>query len=157
VIQDQQLTEAKLINIQALYQVYAGMMLGYIFEIVKDKEIAEGYLLNVFGSISKQLDQINWNSNNTWYHLRQLAKNELADFNDAVNGCEATPPPRSIVHNLTNKYFDQMNDEQRYIFCSFYHHKKNIGQLSQELNKTEDAIRKVLKSAFQIIRQSYDN
>jgi len=154
--QDQALLQTGPLSIYSLYDTYAGMLLGYIFEVVKDKKIAEDYLVKTFSSVAKKFNDINWDETNNWCQLQRFAKNELVAFHDALKGCE-TPAVPNIAAKLPNKYLDQMTDEQKLIFCNIYYSKKTTAQLAVEINKPEDLIKKLLKEAFAIIRRSNEN
>jgi hypothetical protein len=152
--QGEALLQTKATTIRSLYDVYAGMLMGYIFEIVKDKTMAEDYLVKTFSSVNKQFNEINWSDNN-WCLLQRFAKNELAEFNKALKDCD--PPANTAAPNSPNKYLNQMTNEQKHIFCSFYYNKRTAAELSEELNKPEKLIRELLKEAFAIIKRSHDN
>ncbi len=154
--QDTALLQTKPISLYKLYDVYAGMLLGYILEIVKDKQQAEDYLIKTFSNIAQQFNEINWDNTNTWCLLQRFAKNELADFTNAVAACE-TPAATNARHGSPNKYLDRMTDEQKHIFCNFYYYQKTTSQLAAELNKSEKLVRESLKEAFVIIKRSHDN
>lgn len=153
----QALSATKPISIRGLYEEHAGMLLGYLFEIVKDRKLAEEYLAKIFTDIARQFHEADWSGNNTWCRLQRLAKNELAQFNDTIQDCEDHTTSGFLMQNSHNKYLDQMTDEQKQLFCSVYYHRKTTVQLSKELNKPEDLIRKLLKEAFAIIRKSCEN
>jgi hypothetical protein len=140
---DQALLQTKPVNIYSLYNDYAGMLLGYVLETVKDKKQAEEYVVKIFGNLAADPEV---NKINTWCRLQLFAKQELANY----HGSEA-------LYNPSNKYLNQMTDEQRHIFCSFYYTKKTTTQLAKELNRSEDLIKKLLKEAFVLIRRSHDN
>lgn len=151
--QGEALQQTKPVSIYTLYDSYAAMLLGYIHDVVKDQVVADEYLLKTFNTVAKKFNVINWHTTNNWAQLLRLAKIELAPFYDALKGCE-TPAPGSKDHSTTNKYLDKMTDEQRLVFCSVYYNKKNITQLSEELNKPGELIKTLLKEAFAIIRKS---
>ncbi|HTH83636.1 MAG TPA: hypothetical protein VL490_11915 [Mucilaginibacter sp.] len=152
--QNEALLQTKATTIHSLYDAYAGMLMGYIFEIVKDKTLAEEYLVKAFSSVNKQFNEINW-SDNKWCLLQRIAKNELTEFYKALKDCD--PPVTAINTNSPNKYHDRMTDEQKHIFCNFYYNKRTSAELSQELNKPEKLIRAQLKEAFAVIKTSHDN
>lgn len=154
---DQTLLAAKPTSISTLYDGYADMLLGYIFEIVKDRKVAENYMVNIFNEISStHFNKLDWDGTNTWCQLMRFAKNHLAAFDDAAAGCES--PVTAISSNHTpNKYLDRMTEQQKLVFCNFYYHKKSTAQLSKELNTPEDVIRKALREAFNIIKASHGN
>lgn len=147
--QSQLILQSKRIGIHNLYDAYAGMLLGYIFEVVKDRKIAEDYLVKTFSRIADNFDQINWSEINVWVKLLGVAKNELAAFYEAAEGCKT---PAGALPNL---YLDQMTEDQKMVFCNIYYSKKTTGQLAEEVNKPEVEIKQLLKEAFAIIRRSH--
>jgi DNA-directed RNA polymerase specialized sigma24 family protein len=46
-----------------------------------------------------------------------------------------------------------MNDEQKQVFYETYYCGKMISQLATQLNKTEEAVKKILNEAFTILRR----
>jgi len=155
--QEQALLKVKPISVRSLYDSYAGMLLGYIVAIVKDKQVAESYLVKIFSNISVKFNPIEWEEGNAWEHLRRLAKQELAVFTNAVKSCEYDVMPGIVQQTSASKYLDKMSAEQRQVFCSVYYHRYSITQLATELNKSENSINKILKEAFAVIKQSHES
>ncbi|MBW4890556.1 hypothetical protein KXQ82_12545 [Mucilaginibacter sp. HMF5004] len=147
-----QIVKNKPTSVHALYEEYAGMLLGYIFEVVNDMELAEAYLVKVFSTISRQFNDTNWSGSGTWLQLRRFAKNELTHFYSAVQSCDPadTQYPK-------NKYFADMTANQKHIFCSIYYHKATVAQLSAQMGEPEAYINKMLKEAFAIIKQQHES
>jgi hypothetical protein len=132
-----------------LYNRYAGILLGYLSETVKDHKLAEQHLISIFNSISQDLNDLNGTETNTWCLLQRLAKKHLTGFSVAsgkTNGETVIEPGR-------NKFLDQMTNEQQVVFYCIYYNHKTITQLAEELNKPEELIRKTLREAFAIIRK----
>jgi len=152
--QEQSLKITQQQGVLNLYDKYAAMLLGYIFEIVKDNELAEQYMVSIFKSISEQYHDI-LKADNTWCRLQQLAKVKLTDFVKTVKDCDV--PASTIIINAQNKLINQMNMEQQNVFCAVYYHGKSINKLAVELNKSELEIRKTLKEAFLIIRKDREH
>ncbi|MNY41896.1 hypothetical protein D3C86_1767410 [compost metagenome] len=50
--------------------------------------------------------------------------------------------------------FAQLTSEQQHVFRGVYYHGKSIETIAKSENKPEDLIRKTLKEAFDIIRNS---
>lgn len=143
-------------SLESLYQRHGGMLLGYIFEVVQDRKLAEKYLVEMFCELSQQFDQMTWNGTNSWCQLQRFAKARLAVLNADARFLK----PKAVsgtVHSSCNKYLEQLTNEQRQVFCDVYYHGKMIPVISRELNKTEDSIRKTLKEAFAIMRKSGEN
>lgn len=84
-----------------------------------------------------------------WGQLLCAAKDELASFYKAAEGCD-TP-----AGTLPNLYLDQMTEDQKMVFCNIYYSKKTTAQLAKEVNKPEVEIKQLLKEAFAIIRRSH--
>lgn len=143
--QDQSI-HTKLLNINSLFDTYAGMLFGYIFEVVKDRKTAEDCLVKTFSSIAEKFNETSWDEGNTWCRLQPFVKNELAAFYRATESSEAPTA-------LPNVYLNEMTDEQRLVFCNIYYSKKTTAQLAAEMNKPETDIKQLLKTAFAVIRK----
>jgi 23S rRNA maturation mini-RNase III len=144
--------QSRLLLVHKLYQQYAGMLLGYIVDVVKNQAIAEQYLVAVFKDVTHELDELTNQDVSTFCHLQAMARKKLAEyFNGTVqhNGDGKNKP--SICNN---KYTQQMTHEQQLVFCGVHWHGKTITSLAAELNKPEESIRKILKDCFTIIRSS---
>jgi len=142
--------QTKSLSMHNLYDAYAGMLLGYIFEIVKDKALAEEYLVKTFSAIHSSFDKINWGETSNWCQLQSFAKKELAAFNRSAG---LTKP----AGTLPNRYLDLMSEEQKLVFCNIYYCKKTTIELAKELNKPEALVKKLLKEAFAIIRDRHED
>jgi len=144
-------------SVHSLYDKHAGMLLGYIFGIVKDRQIAEECLVQIFCELSKQFNQINWEDTSIWCQLQRFAKEKLAGCMEAVGECEIFSSPELVKQVAESKYLERLTDEQKIVFCDVYYRGKSISAISIELNRTEDLIRKSLKEAFAIIRNCGKN
>ncbi|WP_214071183.1 sigma factor-like helix-turn-helix DNA-binding protein [Mucilaginibacter sp. dw_454] len=153
--QNHALLRAKPLSTHTLYDAYAGMLLGYIFEVVKDHKIAEDYLVKTFSSIAKNFNDVNWDEINIWCQLQRFAKNELTAFHKAIDGYEV--PAGDTPATLPNLYLDRMTDEQKLVFCNIYYSNKTTTQLAEEINRPEKHIKQLLKEAFAIIRKSHEH
>ena len=151
---DHAVLQTKPTSIYSLYDDYAAMLLGYIYEVVKDKKVAEDYLVRTFSSIAQKFNNINWGDSNPWCQLQRLARIELADYRKVAETYE-TVEATSIY--LPNKYLNQMTDEQKLVFCNVYYNRKTTLQLAAEINKSEESVKKLLKEAFVMIRRSNEN
>lgn len=151
---DKAVLQTQPLSVYNLYDDYGAMLLGYIFEVVKDKKVAEDYLVQTFSSVALKFNEINWSESNKWGLLQRIAKNELAKYNEAAADCDA----HTTAKNATpNKYLDKMTDEQKLVFCNVYYSKRTTAQLAAEINKPEELVKKLLKEAFAIIRKSNEN
>lgn len=140
-------------HVQSLYNQYAAKLLGYIFEVVKNMNVAEQYLVAVFKDVPHELDELSKSGVNSFCHLQTMARKKLAGFFESVNDCAVADLKPSLT-NPNNKYIGMMSTEQQLVFCGVYWHGKTITKLAAELEKTEDAIRRVLKECFTTIRNS---
>jgi Txe/YoeB family toxin of Txe-Axe toxin-antitoxin module len=153
----QALIETKRVSVRILYDRHASMLLGYIFEIVKDRNLAEKYLVKIFCDVSQHFNEINWDDTNSWCQLQRFAKNKLSQLinsSDLVKDLEIQGAGSSDSHA---KYPDLFSEEQHRIFYDVYYYGKSIEEISKELNKTEESTRKALKEAFTIMRNSCEN
>jgi len=133
------------------------MLLGYIIEVVKDRKLAEEWLVKLFHELSLHFNEMNWDGSNNWCQLQRFAKLKLAEFNTTQKQAEANAPAGLVMHSGRNKYLDGLTDEQKVVFCSVYYQGKSTTAISIELNKPEDVIRKTLKEAFAIMRKGGEN
>jgi hypothetical protein len=140
--------------VQALYNRYAGMLLGYIFDVVKDEKLAEQYLVDTFKDVSAQVDEFADGAANDYCKLQLLARKKLAPFFDTIKDCTVTDAVTNGNGTRTNKYIERMNTGQQVVFCGVHYHGKTVGALAKELNTDDDAIRRLLKEAFAIIRNN---
>ena len=139
-------------SIRYLYDQYAGMLLGYIFEVVKDRKLAEDYLVKIFSALSLRDEIPNQEQVSSWCSLLKFAKAKLQLFH-AGNPYETAHVQSGVaLSQPVNTYLDRLNELQRSVFCGVYHHGKTISALSTALNTTEDLTRKTLKEAFLIMR-----
>ncbi|MBE9665911.1 hypothetical protein [Mucilaginibacter boryungensis] len=140
--------------IRAIYDEYAAMLLGYIFEVVKDKNIAEQYLVSVFNELPEHLNDITQPGVNIYHRLQLLARKLLTDFFETIPACNIVNDNLPDLPIRPNKFLDRMSKEELFIFCSVYYSGKRIGTLATELNKPQDEIKKILQQAFAVIRKA---
>jgi hypothetical protein len=95
--------------VQALYNRYAGMLLGYIFDVVKDEKLAEQYLVDTFKDVSAQVDEFADGAANDYCKLQLLARKKLAPFFDTIKDCTVTDAVTNGNGTRTNKYIERMN------------------------------------------------
>lgn len=138
---------------QSLYNSYGGMLLGYIFEVVKSTQVAEQYLVDVFNQLQfTDIQAISKPGINTFCQLQQIARKKLASFTSTVEDCAEENTKTAAPAIKGNKFVEQMAPEQQEVFCGVHYHGKSIPALAAELNKPEDAIRRILRESFLIIR-----
>lgn len=138
---------------QSLYNSYANMLLGYLLEVVKTKAIAEQYLVDIFNELQfDDIQAITKQGANTFCNLQKIARKKLAKFTATIEECtnEGTAPAKAAIQG--NRFIEQMAPEQQHVFCGMHYHGKSTAILAAELNKPEDAIRRILKESFNIIR-----
>lgn len=151
------LVENRLANVRTLYDKHAGMLLGYIFEVVKDRKLAEDYLVKIFCGLSQQFEESDQAGVSTWCQLQRFAKDQLSDFNKQFGQHNRNLEAGLVKQHAQSKYIARLTEEQRKVFCGVYYYGQHIADISKELNKTEDLIRKTLKEAFAIMRESGEN
>lgn len=139
---------------RALYDEYAGLLLGYIYEVVKDRELAEQYLIAVFNEMPGKLHEIKRPGLNTYHQLQLMTRKVLAGYFETIPVCKPTDAEKTYLPSRPNKFLSGMTDEQRLIFCSIHYHGKSIGALAAELSMPEDVIKKILQQAFVAIRRA---
>jgi hypothetical protein len=139
-------TNPKVAKLYHLYDRYGAMLLGYLVECLHDRNRAESYLIDIFADLAVQLSS---SENYTWCQLQRLAKTKLA-----LSGETVPENSNTVIHKPSNKFLDTMTEEQRQVFCHVYYHGKPITLLTEQFNKPEHTIRKVLVEAFAIIRKA---
>jgi hypothetical protein len=139
----------------SLYTNYSGMLLGYIQQVVKDRLIAEQYLVELFSELQPlTLEEISAPGTNAFCRLQQLARNKLASYISTVGDCADQLGDTDKKNLQGNKFTDMMSHEQQLVFCGIHYHGKSTAALAIELNKPEATIRQLLKDSFTIIRNT---
>lgn len=138
---------------RTLYDEYAPLLLGYIQEVVKDKKLAEQYLIAVFNEVPEHLHELLQPGTNVFLGLQLLTRTILANFFKTIPVCTALDDKRYLP-NRPNKFLTGMTGEQQLIFCSIHYHGKSIPVLAAELNMAEADIKKILQQAFAAIRRA---
>ncbi|GAA4921993.1 hypothetical protein [Mucilaginibacter defluvii] len=138
----------KVYDVQHIYNRYAGMLLGYIYDVVKDKALAEQYLADTFIAVVKVPELFNNPNDNVYCKLQMIARKRLAGYFKSVGNCEVD----EIVSNRPNTFLSKMNVRQQTVFCGVHYHGKSIPTIAAEMNEDEDVVRRVLREAFVIIR-----
>ncbi|MGY0035557.1 hypothetical protein [Pedobacter sp. NJ-S-72] len=133
------------------------MLLGYIFEIVKDRNLAEEYLVKIFCDLSQHFNEIDWDNTNSWCQLQRFAQNKLNQLMNSGEFIQDLEIKGAVGSDSHIKYPDLFSEEQHEIFYGVYYYGKSIEAISKELNKTEESTRKTLKEAFTIMRNSCEN
>lgn len=139
---------------RTLYDEYAPLLLGYIQEVVKDKKLAEQYLIAVFNEVPEHLSELLQPQTNTFLALQLLTRKILANFFKTIPVCTTLTDYKRYLPDRPNKFLAGMTKEQQLIFCSIHYHGKSISALAAELNMSEDAIKKILQQAFAAIRRA---
>ena len=139
---------------QSLYNSYANMLLGYLFEALKNKTVAEQYLVDIFNELQfADIQAISAPGVNTFCQLQMMARKKLASFLTAADECaDADGKPNGLVIS-GNKFIDMMSAEQQIVFCGVHYHGKKTTVLAAELNKPEAEIKRILKESLIIIRK----
>ena len=129
--------------------------MGYIKEVVKEINVAEQYLVEVFNDLQHtDIEEILAPGANAFLRLQQLTRKKLSSFISTVEDCTDEAEITSKKAITGNKFIDMMDKEQQLVFCGVHYHGKTTANLATELNKTEDAIRQLLRESFTIIRKN---
>jgi DNA-directed RNA polymerase specialized sigma24 family protein len=138
--------------LRTIYDEYAGMLYGYILEVVKDTQLAEQYLISVFNALSQHLPAFTQPEGNTYHHLQQITRRILAGYFETIPACGFVAEDKSHLPTRPNKFLDRMTREQQVVFCNTHYGGKTIGVLAAEMSKPESEIKKILQQAFAAIR-----
>ncbi|QQL50744.1 RNA polymerase sigma factor [Mucilaginibacter ginkgonis] len=141
-------------TVRDLYDKYGAMLYGFIYHIVKDRSLAEQYLVDIFKDITQQLDELNTNNASVWVQLQTMARNKVNNMVEEAGDNEAQGLKAIGSFIARNKFLGLMSNEQRIVFCNVYYHRQSTAALSAELKITEEAVRRILKEAFSIMRNS---
>lgn len=129
------------------------MLLGFLFEVTKSKPIAEQCLVDIFNGLQfTDIQAITKPGVNTFCQLQIIARKKLTSFLETVVECADQAAKPNALPEQRNKFTDLMEPEQRQVFCGIHYHGKSTGTLAVELNKSEEAIRQILKESFNVIR-----
>ncbi|HEX8024491.1 RNA polymerase sigma factor [Mucilaginibacter sp.] len=137
--------------LRSLYNSYAAKLLGYIFEVVQNKTVAEQYLAAVFNEVPNEIEELSKAGVNVLCRLQIIARRKLANFFETLD----TETERKAGQNMpwvNNRYIAQMTPLQQQVFLGAYYQCKTTSHIAKELNKTEEEVRKTLKECFTIIR-----
>ena len=139
-----------------LYNSYSAKLLGYIYEVVQNKPIAEQYLSAVFNDVPNELEEFSKSGTSAFCRLQIMAREKLVHFFEALEN----DTDKRAWENLpwvNNRYVTLMTSFQQQVFCDIHYQCKSAGSIAIELNKTEEEIRKTLKECFTIIRNGRNN
>lgn len=126
------------------------MLLGYIYDVVKDKALAEKYLADTFIAVATVPELFNNPNGNVYCKLQMIARERLESYFKAAENCDVN----EIVSNRPNTFLSKMNVRQQTVFCGVHYHGKSIPKIAAEMNEEETVVRKLLREAFVIIRKS---
>lgn len=137
--------------VRAIYDEYAGLLLGYINEVVKNETLAGQYLISVFDELPRHLPDLLKPGTNTYLQLVLLARKSLAGFFETIPACKPDDK-KFYTPAKPNRFLNRMSNEERFIFCSVHFNGKSVSTLATELNQSEQEIKKILQRAFAAIR-----
>lgn len=135
-----------------LYQRYGGMMLGYLTDVVKDKQLAEDYLVDIFSALPEYVEDSFSSDRGIWVQLQSLAKAKLASFFDSLQDCQVLELDMHERWTSNGSPLVQLNPLQRTVFCGVYYHHKTLSRMAVETHQTEDTVKRILREVFIIIR-----
>jgi DNA-directed RNA polymerase specialized sigma24 family protein len=145
------LARSKSEALRSLYNSYAAKLLGYIFEVVQNKQVAEQYLAAVFNDVPNEIEELSKAGVNVLCRLQIIARRKLADFFKTLDN-ETDRKTGQNMPWVNNGYIAQMTPLQQQVFLGAYYQCKTTSHIAKELNKTEEEVRKTLKECFTIIR-----
>ncbi len=135
-----------------VYNRYSGMMLGYLVDIVKDRQLAENYLVEIFSDFQSGVNSQFVSEQSLWTQLQQLAKSKLLSFIHSKHDCRAF---EEDIHSKWTKIGSQLatlTAKQRAVFCGMYYHQKPAKVIAGEINESEEKVKQILKEVFIVIR-----
>lgn len=137
---------------RALYYRYSSWLLGYLMAVVKDYELAEQYLVEIFKEVPNRLQDFTGSNSSPWLCLQVLAKDKLKGYTSALRTNRSKINFDFIERLKFDSYVNAMTTEQQIVFCGVYYYQKSTALLAQELNKADDEVKKILKEAFLMIK-----
>lgn len=130
------------------------MLLGYLFEALKNKVVAEQYLVDIFNELQfSDIQAISKPGVNTFSQLQMMARKKLTSFSRAADECADADGKLKDLVIIGNKFIDLMSAEQQMVFCGVHYHGKTTTGLAAQLSKPEEEIKRILKESFIIIRK----
>lgn len=150
------MAQSKSVAVRNLYNSYAAKLLGYIHEVVQDKQVAEQYLQAVFNDVPNEIEELSKTGVNTLCRLQVMARQKLVDFIETIDD----KTDRQAWQNMSwvnNKHIALMTPLQQQVFLGIYYQCKTTSNIAKELNNSEEQIRKTLKECFTIIRNEGNN
>lgn len=146
------LTNNDVLVTRALYYRYSSWLLGYLMEVVKDYEEAEQYLLDIFKEVPYRLHEFTGADSKPWLCLQDMAKAKLKGITEGLR----VNKPKNKIGSHERLRFDTfvsaMTTEQQIVFCGVYYYQKGTDVLAQELNKTDQEVKRILREAFIMIK-----
>ncbi|WP_462265903.1 hypothetical protein [Mucilaginibacter sp.] len=142
----------KLSVTRELYNRYSGMLLGYLTDIVKEQQMAEAFLIEIFNELPQYVEQLLTSEKSTWLQLQAIAKSKLAPFMATQHNCRQLEDDMHRKWTTGGSNMAYLTPAQRSVFCGVYYHQKSITTLAAELNQPEDVIKSTLKAAFNTIK-----
>jgi len=150
------MVQSKSAAILNLYNSYSAKLLGYIYEVVQNKPIAEQYLAAVFNDVLNEFEEFSKDGTSALYLLQIMARKKLVHFFEALEN-DIDKRAWENLPWINNRYVALMTPLQQQVFCGIYYQCKSTVNIAKELNKTEEEIRKTLKECFIIIRNGRSN
>jgi DNA-directed RNA polymerase specialized sigma24 family protein len=148
----QSLSSNDVLVTRALYYRYSSWLLGYLMTVVKDYELAEQYLVEIFKEVPSRLQDFTGSNSSPWLALQLLAKSKLKEYTRALHVGKEKNNIDSAERLKFDSYVNAMTTEQQIVFCGVYYYQKSTALLAQELNKADNEVKKILKEAFLMIK-----
>lgn len=150
------MAQSKLAAVRNLYNSYAAKLLGYIHEVVQDKQVAEQYLQAVFNDVPNEIEELSKTGVNALCRLQIMARQKLVVFFKTFDN-ETDRQAWQNMSRINNKHIALMTSLQQQVFLGVYYQCKTTSNIAKELNNSEEQIRKTLKECFIIIRTRGNN
>ncbi|WP_443939271.1 hypothetical protein [Pedobacter sp. MW01-1-1] len=131
-----------------LYDQYGGMVMGYMFGVVKERNLAQEYLIQFFSEISTDFFDAKLTSAQVWCALYKLAKSYLSMVLVKGIGNEAagTAIPVQGLQDLSSGH--------RAVFHSVYNGEMAITELSDAQSTHPDEVKKMMRETFITMRNA---
>jgi hypothetical protein len=135
-----------------LYNHYGGMLLGYLTDIVKDQQLAEKYLVDIFRELPEYVEDYLASDRSIWVQLQALTKLKLSSFFGSQQDCEFVTDDIHQKWSRTGSQLANMSALQRTVFCGMYYHHKSLNVIADEVGESEDVVKRILREVFIKIR-----
>jgi len=135
-----------------LYNHYGGMLLGYLTDIVKDHQLAENYLVDIFRELPEYVEDYLSSDRSIWVQLQALTKSKLSSFFNSQQDCRFVADDIHQKWSRVGSQLAGLSPLQRTVFCGMYYHQKSLSIIAHETGQSEDVVKRILREVFTMIR-----